>query len=150
MAQEEHPWYDQCGATPDWTDEESVNSTSTGWTVVFKINAWCNLLMLFFTIIMLGCVAIPKAPSDMIFFANCCVCCLGVPLVTGPILGYVRKNNEIGKACTINGHDITYIHNIEDADLLEEDTYIGATTFSENAAAMRALYTLQAIFLCPM
>ena len=78
----------------------------------------------------------------MIFFVNCCVCCLGAPLVTGPILGYVRKNNEVGLACAKNGHDITYIPDIEDVDLLEEDTYIGATTFSENAAAMRALYTL--------
>lgn len=148
-AAEVHNWYDQCGNTVvDWKKPEEVEKTSTGWTVVYKYNAIINLILLVLTVLMLCCVVIPGAPSNLIFVANGCIICLGTPLLAGPILAAVRTGSDLGTKCGENPM-VTFVPDVATTTTGAE-VDLDWNTFAIDAAILKTLFIVQFVFLCPM
>ena len=140
-------WYDQCGFSPvDWATEGEADKTSTGWTTAFKYNAIIYMILMIITVLMLCCMIIPGIPPSAVTAGTGCVVCFGTPLLAGAILSAVRVNSDLGTACHENTSDISYI------DTSDTDTTGTAvfTTFAMNGDAMKILFIMQLVFLCPM
>ena len=143
-------WYDQCGNSPvDWVTEGEADKTSTGWTTAFKYNAIIYMILMIITVLMLCCMIIPGIPPAAVTAGTGCVVCFGTPLLAGAILSAVRVNSELGSACHDNTSDISYI----DASDVSAEATTGVatfTTFAMNGDAMKVLFIMQFVFLCPM
>ena len=82
---------------------------------------------------------------------------LGVGLLVASVLHCVvpaatayERFNQAGRLCSENSLDISYIPNVQSADLTKAEAFEGATTFSDNAAALNALFFVQLMTLIPM
>ena len=145
---EGYNWYDQCGFSPvDWATEGEADKTATGWYTAFKYNAIIYMILLILTTLMLCCMIIPGVPPSAVTGATGCIVCFGTPLLAGAILSAVRVNSELGTACYENASDISYLDVSADTTSTEMATF---TTFAMNGGALKALFIMQFVFLCPM
>ena len=142
-------YYDQCGFTPDWITEGEADKTSTGWTTAFKYNAIIYMILMIITVLMLCCMIIPGIPPAAVTAGTGCVVCFGTPLLAGAILSAVRVNSELGSACHDNISDISYL-DASDVSADAATTAMTYTTFAMNGDAMKVLFIMQFVFLCPM
>ena len=134
-------YYDQCGFEADFEIEGETDKTSTGWTKAFNYNVHVYLILIITTVLMLVSVAVSGLPVFTITYTTGCAVCLGIPALAGAILSAVRLNSDLGTACSANNVNIS-TYDFEDPSK--------SSTFLDDGAALRLLFIMQLVFLCPM